>query len=315
MGTPNPSRILIVGGTGYLGKNMVKASLAQGHPTYVLVRPDFAANIHKAQLLISFKQDGAQLVLGSFDDHESMVNAVKQVDVVISAMAEHQLLQQLKLVKAIKAAGNIKRFLPSEYGMDAGRMGHAMEPANVIFQHKMAVRRATEEAGIPFTYISANCFAGYFLAGLAQYNQFVPPLDKAVIYGQGNHKVIWVNEEDIGTYAVKTVDDPRTKNKIVYIRPPLNILSLREVVEIWEKLCGKVLVKPTVSEEQWLAKMHEDNQSMSFETKVAMAIFYHIFYKGELTNFDIDGITQLEATELYPEVDYTSVERYLTRFV
>ncbi|GLJ29665.1 hypothetical protein SUGI_0584970 [Cryptomeria japonica] len=309
-----PSRVLIAGGTGYLGKNLVKASLAQGHPTFVLVRPDFVSNIHKAQLLISFKQAGAHLVEGSFDDHDSLINAVKKVDVVISTMAENQLLQQLKLVRAIKEAGTIKRFLPSEFGMDPARMEHAKEPANVIFQQKMAVRHATEAAGIPYTYISANCFAGYFLAGLAQYNQFVPPLDKAVIYGEGNHKVIWVDEGDIAKYAIKTIEDPRTINKTIYIRPPLNILSLREVVGMWEKLCGRVLDKPTIHEEDWLITMQQD-KSMTFETRVAMAIFYHIFFKGELTNFDVDGKEQLEATQLYPQVEYTSVERYLSRFV
>ncbi|KAH9306867.1 hypothetical protein KI387_011271, partial [Taxus chinensis] len=123
---------------------------------------------------------------------------------------------------------------------------------------------------------------------------------------------IWVDEGDIATYAVKSVDDPRTLNKTVYIRPPLNILSLREVVEVWEKLCGKVLDKPTISERVWLASMQQ-GESMSFEMKVGMAIFYHIFYKGELTNFDIDGRKQLEATELYPQVEYTSVKSYLSR--
>ncbi|KAH9292842.1 hypothetical protein KI387_041971, partial [Taxus chinensis] len=252
------SKVLIVGATGYLGRKLVTACLAHAHPTFLLVRPDFVSSIHKSQLLTSFKQAGAHLVQASFDDHSSLVDAVKLVDVVISAMAENQLLQQLKLVRAIKEAGTLKRFLPSEFGMDADRMEHAMEPANLIFNHKAAVRRAIElAAGIPHTYISANCFAGYFLPGLAQYNHFVPPLDKTVIYGDGNHKVIWVDEGDIATYAVKSVDDPRTLNKTVYIRPPLNILSLREVVEVWEKLCGKVLDKPTISERVWLASMQQ----------------------------------------------------------
>jgi NAD dependent epimerase/dehydratase family enzyme len=58
-----PSRVLIVGGTGYMGKRMVMASLALGHPTFVLVRADqVISNINKAQLVISFKQAGAHLL-------------------------------------------------------------------------------------------------------------------------------------------------------------------------------------------------------------------------------------------------------------
>ena len=33
------SKILIFGGTGYIGKFMVKASIFLGHPTYVYARP------------------------------------------------------------------------------------------------------------------------------------------------------------------------------------------------------------------------------------------------------------------------------------
>jgi 5,10-methylene-tetrahydrofolate dehydrogenase/methenyl tetrahydrofolate cyclohydrolase len=65
-------------------------------------------DIDKLQLLLSFKAQGAVLVEVSMDDHRSLVAAVKQVDVVVSAMGGPHLLQQLKLVEAIKEAGNIQ---------------------------------------------------------------------------------------------------------------------------------------------------------------------------------------------------------------
>jgi len=107
------SKVLIVGGTGYIGKRLVKASLAQGHQTFVLNRPEIGVDIEKVQLLLSFKEEGARLVSGSFHDHQSLVNAVKLVDVVICAISgvhirSHQILLQLKLVEAIKEAGNVK---------------------------------------------------------------------------------------------------------------------------------------------------------------------------------------------------------------
>ena len=107
------SKVLLVGGTGYLGKRLVKASLSEGHETYVLHRPDIGVDIEKVQLLLSFKEQGAHLLPGSFNDHRSLVNAVKLVDVVICAISgahirSHQILLQLKLVDAIKEAGNVK---------------------------------------------------------------------------------------------------------------------------------------------------------------------------------------------------------------
>lgn len=107
------SKILVIGGTGYIGQRLVKACLAQGHETYVLQRREIGLDVDKLQMLLAFKKDGARLVEGSFSDHRSLVEAVKLVDVVISAMSgvhfrSHNLLLQLKLVDAIKEAGNVK---------------------------------------------------------------------------------------------------------------------------------------------------------------------------------------------------------------
>lgn len=109
------SKVLVVGGTGYLGRRIVKASLAEGHPTYVLHRKELTVgDIEKVQMLLSFKQQGAHLVSGSFSDHRSLVDVVKQVDVVICTIAgvpyirSDHILLQLKLVKAMKEAGNVK---------------------------------------------------------------------------------------------------------------------------------------------------------------------------------------------------------------
>lgn len=70
-----------------------------------------------------------------------------------------------------------------------------------------------------------------------------------------NLAAIYVEEYDIAMYTIKSIDDPRTLNKTVYIRPPENILSQREVVQIWEKLIGKELQKSSISAEQLLSSM------------------------------------------------------------
>ena len=77
--------------------------------------------------------------------------------------------------------------MPSEFGNDVDNV-HAVEPAKSVFQLKVKVRRAIEAEGIPYTYVSSNCFAGYFLKGLAQAGLTTPPRDKVVILGDGNAK-------------------------------------------------------------------------------------------------------------------------------
>ncbi|KAF6135989.1 hypothetical protein GIB67_006881 [Kingdonia uniflora] len=162
----------------------------------------------------------------------SLVKAIKQVDVVISAVGSKQLADSVKILIAIKEAGNIK-------------------------------------------------------AGST-----TPPRDKVVILGDGNHKAVYNKEDDIGTYTIKAVDDPRTLNKILYIKPPRNIYSFNDLVSLWEKKIGKTLERVYVSEEQLLKTS-----------------------KGDQTNFEIEPSFGVEASKLYPDVKYTTVDEYLNQFV
>ncbi|KAD3641607.1 hypothetical protein E3N88_30831 [Mikania micrantha] len=194
------SRILVVGATGYVGKRIVKASLAQGHPTHILTRREIGFDIEKVQMLLTFKEQGARLVEGSFSDHQSLVDAVKQVDVVICAISgvqfrSHNILFQLKLVDAIKEAGNIKL------------------------------------------------------------DSLMPPRDRVRIYGDGNRKVVFVDEDDVATYTVKSVNDYRMLNKTLYLRPQDNILTHDQLVKTWEKLANKTFVKLHISAQDFLASM------------------------------------------------------------
>lgn len=80
-----------------------------------------------------------------------------------------------------------QRFFPSEFGNDVDRV-HAVEPAKSAFAIKAQIRRAIEAEGIPYTYVSSNCFAGYFLPTLVQPGATSPPRDKVIILGDGNPK-------------------------------------------------------------------------------------------------------------------------------
>ncbi|ONK69773.1 uncharacterized protein A4U43_C05F26570 [Asparagus officinalis] len=303
-------RVLIIGATGYIGRRLVKASLALGHPTFILYRKETVSNLDKCQMLMTFKMGGAQLIQGSFDDHASLVSALKLVDVVVSSVASDCILEQLKLIEAIKEVGTIKRYLPSEFGMDVDRMEHAIHPGNLMFIDKRKVRRAVEEAKIPFTYISPNCFAGIFLAGLSQLATFMPPRDHVYIYGQGDKKCIFVDEKDAAMYTMMAIDDSRTLNKVLYIRPPTNILSHMEIVKIWEKHIGKKLKKKFISPEEWLSMM---DKVPLFE-QIAVGHLYQIFYCGDL-EFEVEGPHGVDSSKLYPDYEYVTAEEYLRRFV
>ncbi|QHN93415.1 Isoflavone reductase-like protein [Arachis hypogaea] len=306
------SKILIIGGTGYIGKHVVEASAKGGHPTFALVRESTISDPSKAQLIDHFKSLGVHIVPGDLYDHEKLVKAIKEVDVVISTVGHGQLADQVKIIAAIKEAGNIKRFFPSEFGNDVDRV-HAVEPAKSAFEVKAQIRRKIEAEGIPFTYVVSNCFAGYFLPTLVQPGAFAPPppRDKVIILGDGNPKAIFNSEADIGTYTIRAVDDPRTLNKVLYIRPPKNTYSFNELVALWEKKIGKTLEKTYVPEE----KLLKDIQEAPIPVNVILSINHSVFVKGDHTNFEIEPSFGVEASELYPDVKYTTVEEYLHQFV
>jgi len=50
---------------------------------------------------------------------------------------------------------------------------------------------------------------------------------------------------------------------------------------------------------------------MDYVAQAGMGHFYHIFYEGCLTNFEIGE----EASDLYPEVKYTRMDEYLKIFL
>ncbi|KAI3755566.1 hypothetical protein L1987_55369 [Smallanthus sonchifolius] len=99
------------------------------------------------------------------------------------------------------------------------------------------------------------------------------------------YMVVVINDEhDIATYTIRTVDDPRTINKSVYIMPSGNIYSFNELVSLWEKKIGKTLEKIYLSEDQVLKNIGES----PYPLKLYLSFCHVIFVKGVQTNFEIE---------------------------
>ncbi|THG01260.1 hypothetical protein TEA_024524 [Camellia sinensis var. sinensis] len=231
--------------------------------------------------------------------------------------SKHTLLGAASAQATVKSLANalqwpsstrVPRFLPSDFGNDVDRHD-AVEPAKSAFEVKAKIHRAIEAEGIPYSYVSANSFIGFFLPMLEQPGIFAlpPPRDKVIIPGDGNPKAIFNVEHDIGTYTIKAVDDPRTLNKILYINPSKNIYSINELVSLWEKKIGKTIERIYIPEEQFLKQIQEAPTPMN----LMLALNHSVFVKGDQTNIEIKPSFGVEASELYPDVKYTTVEEYL----
>ncbi|GAB4853886.1 Probable pinoresinol-lariciresinol reductase 3 [Ancistrocladus abbreviatus] len=245
------SKVLIIGATGKLGYYLAKASVESSHPTFALVRESSFSPPQKSQKLQSLRDAGAILLKGSLEDEESLLDAVKRVDVVICSIPSKQALDQKLLIRVIKQAGSIKRFIPSEFGADPDKIQISGMDYN-FYSKKAEMRRLVEAEGIPYTVISCNFLMSYLLPSLVQPGLKSPPKDKVTVFGDGNVKGIFVKDVDVASFTINAMDDPRAMNKVVYLRPPGNVYSLNELIELWESKIGMKLEKAYIPEEELL---------------------------------------------------------------
>ncbi|XP_054786100.1 probable pinoresinol-lariciresinol reductase 3 [Prosopis cineraria] len=306
------SKILIIGATGRLGYLLTKASLDFSHPTFALARESAFSDPIKSRKLQSLTDSGATILKGSLQDEVSLVEAVKQVDVVISAVSAKQILDQKLLIQVIKQVGSIKRFVPSEFGSDPDKVRISILDAGYNFyKHKVEIRRLVEAEGIPYTCISCNFFMSLLIPSLVQPGLKVPPRDKVTIFGDGNTKGVFVEESDVAAFTINAVDDPRTLCKVLYLRPPGNVYSISELIDLWETKTGKKLEKSHVSEEDLLKNIKETTFPDNFEK----LFIYSAFILGDHTYFNIDSRSGVEGSELYPHVKYTTISEFLGTLV
>ena len=77
-----------------------------------------------------------------------------------------------------------QRFVPSEYGNEVDRVS-GLPPFEALLENKRKIRRATEAAGISYTYVSANAFAAYFIDYLLHPRE---TQNEVIVYGSGEAK-------------------------------------------------------------------------------------------------------------------------------
>lgn len=90
--------------------------------------------------------------------------------------------------------------------------------------------------------------------------------------------VAFIDEDDMAKYTAKTLNDPRTMNKTVFVRPTDNILTQMEIVQIWEKLTGKELDKTYVSANDFLADI-EGIKSDQYSIQTYLLIWIRLKYE------------------------------------
>ncbi|KAL7255396.1 hypothetical protein ACSBR1_009534 [Camellia fascicularis] len=151
----------------------------------------------------------------------------------------------------------------------------------LVLDNKKKIRRATEAAGIPYTCVCANSFAAYFVDYL--------------LHPRENH-------DHVTIYAT----DPRAHNRVISCRPHRNIVSQLDLVSSWQNKTGRSFKTTYVSEDS-IIKL---SQTLPHLDNIRMAILHNIFIKGDQMSFEL-AEEDLEASKLYPDYNYTSVDELL----
>ncbi|KAL7223232.1 hypothetical protein ACSBR1_024820 [Camellia fascicularis] len=298
---------MIVGSTGFIGRFVAEACLDSGRPTFLLVR-----SFHHSATLSSLRHKGALLIPGSINDQDLMEKVLREhkIEVVISAVGGESILDQLVLIHAIKSVGTVKRFLPSEFGHDIDR-ADPVEPGLAMYKEKRMVRRALEEAGIPYTYICCNSIAAWPYHDNTHPADVIPPLDRFHIYGDGSVKAYFVAGNDIGKFTIKSIDDDRTVNKSVHFQPKCNLLNMNELASLWEKKLGHTLPRVTITEDDLLAAA----EKMCIPESIVASFTHDIFIKGCQINYALDKPTDVEVTSLYPDASFRTIDECFDDFL
>ncbi|MBE9169098.1 SDR family oxidoreductase [Pleurocapsales cyanobacterium LEGE 06147] len=221
--------LLVVGGTGTLGRQVVRHALDQGHQVRCLVR-----NLRKAAFL---KEWGAELVQGDICDKDTLPSTLEGIDAVIDAataratdslsIKEVDWQGKVNLIQAVKAAG-IKRYIFFS-------ILNAEQYLNVpLMEIKHCTELFLKEADLDYTILR---LAGFMQGLIAQYA--IPILDNQVVWVTGESTpVAYMNTQDIAKFAISALAVPATEKQTFPVVGS-RAWEAYEIINLCEQLSGQ----------------------------------------------------------------------------
>lgn len=221
--------LLVIGGTGTLGRQIVLQALTKGYQVRCLVR-----NFRKASFL---KEWGAELVYGDLSRPETIPPCLKGITAVIDASTSRaNELEALKkvdwegklyLIEASKVA-NIKKFIFFS--------AQNVEKFNSIplMKVKNGIEITLKESSIPYTIFRLT---GFYQGLIEQYA--IPILEKVAIWGTNeNNYISYMDTQDIAKFCLRSLQIPQTTNQTFLLTGSKGWLS-SEIITLCEQLAGQ----------------------------------------------------------------------------
>lgn len=231
--------ILIAGGTGLLGTQVVRLLTAQGLSLRVLTR-----DRDKAQQLSG---EHVEIVTGAVQDRSAIEQAVDGARVVISAIQGFSgtgdsnprtvdLHGNSVLIQAAQQAGVERLILVSVHG---AAPDHPIE----LFRMKYAAEQALQASGLSWTIIRP---AAYMETWAKLIGEPLVSTGKTRIFGRGENPINFVSASDVAQFVAWAAQEPSIQGECVDVGGPQN-LTMRQVTQIImsaTKVSGKVTAVP-----------------------------------------------------------------------
>lgn len=241
--------VTVVGAGGNLGPSIVNALLASNFTVTALTRATsnstFPAGIY---------------VVKTDYSHDSLVSALKGQDAIVSSIATAALPQQKAVIEAAVQAG-VKRFIPSEFGINTTNLppGSGIEQilAGKLEIQRLLREKAKENEGFSWTGVSSSLFFdwGFKTGSLG----FSIPNKSATIYDSGNEPFTGTNLATIGE-AVAFILSHQDKFVNEYLDIASFVTTQNEILKIFEVESG----------EKWTVKrLSTDESQRTADEKLA----------------------------------------------
>jgi uncharacterized protein YbjT (DUF2867 family) len=221
--------LLIIGGTGTLGRQIVLQALTKGYQVRCLVR-----NFRKASFL---KEWGAELVYGDLTRPETIPPCLKGITAIIDASTSRaNELDSLKkvdwegklcLLEASKIA-NIKHFI-----FFSAQNVEQFE--NIpLMKVKNGIEIKLKESDIPYTIFRLT---GFYQGLIEQYA--IPILENLPIWVTNEKTYIsYMDTQDISKFALRSLQIPQTRNQTFFLSGSRGWVS-SEIINLCEQLAGQ----------------------------------------------------------------------------
>jgi uncharacterized protein YbjT (DUF2867 family) len=221
--------LLILGGTGTLGRQIVLQALTKGYQVRCVVR-----NFRKANFL---KEWGVELVYGDLTKPETIPPCLKGITAVIDASTsrpnELDSLKQvdwdgkLALIEAAKIA-NVKRFI-----FFSAQNVEQFE--NIpLMKLKYGIEKKLKESEIPYTIFRLT---GFYQGLIEQYA--IPILENLPIWATNENTYIsYMDTQDIAKFTLRSLQISQTVNQTFFLSGLKSWVS-SEIISLCEQLAGQ----------------------------------------------------------------------------